>query len=437
MYLAKYEVNNSLQIKQCVLKIKVLDETKNIKLYNFCLNNILDIDKELYLNISMRVSIVNTKMEFVLFFTSKKDFLFVEALKEKIIDIFTERECLVFIAKNQQVFDSIIALDNQSLTYRLDNASYYTSNKQIGVDFTLGSFIENLIAVSLKRKLNFSYQFQLTPYSRIEKKELERYARKYMLSLEDEVYMPSKLHEKLYSVVNNLSNMDYFIDEIFTFTKEGEEFYENFLLDEFALKLTQFGFEELPLESDDLAEDLMYTGLSRILIDDVTVIDKIFSSIREESLKSFSFKEKEITIKEYQDNDYSKQYDVFISYSTVNTIEAEKVCFELENEGYKCWYAPRDILASQQYPAEIMKGIKASTYFILLHSKNSTVSKYVVREVTKALSLEKIIIPILLDTAPLSENMEFILETCQWIDASQNNFDAKLYDLKDVLNKLK
>jgi len=105
--------------------------------------------------------------------------------------------------------------------------------------------------------------------------------------------------------------------------------------------------------------------------------------------------------------------------------------------GYKCWYAPRDILPSQAYPEQIIQGIKEAKYFVLLHSKNSTVSRYVVREVTKALSLEKIIVPILLDNASLSENMEFILETCQWIDASNVAFEEKIEELKDILEKLR
>ena len=55
---------------------------------------------------------------------------------------------------------------------------------------------------------------------------------------------------------------------------------------------------------------------------------------------------------------------------------------------------------------------------------------------TKALSLNKIIIPIFLDKAKLSENMEFILEACQYIDASEDNLYIKTNELKLLLSKL-
>jgi len=36
-------------------------------------------------------------------------------------------------------------------------------------------------------------------------------------------------------------------------------------------------------------------------------------------------------------------FDVFISYSTEDKAVADAVVSVLENEGIRCWYAPRDI----------------------------------------------------------------------------------------------
>jgi len=437
MYIAKYELNNSLKVKQYILKINILNQSKNIKIYNFCLKQLIAIDKKSYLNIAFRVSIFDSKMELLLFFTVKEDFSFFYQLKKNIMLKFTSLECCVSIAEDRYKFDSFINLNNNLTVNRRDTSCYFIENQQIGIEFTIGNFVEKMINIAIEREWSFSYQFHLKPYSSVEKKELERYAKKYFLRLSDEVYIPDNLKIKFNSIVNSIASKDFFIDEVFSFEKGTKAFYEMMLSNEFALNLSKYGFNELPIESDILAEDIIYTGLSRLFIDEVDEIEKIFSSISSKELEKFLLVESKNNITKYSENNLEKSYDIFISYSTVNTEEAEKICYELEKEDYKCWYAPRDILPSQAYPEQIIQGIKEAKYFVLLHSKNSTVSRYVVREVTKALSLEKIIVPILLDNASLSENMEFILETCQWIDASNVAFEEKIEELKDILEKLR
>ena len=437
MYIAKYELNNSLKVKQYILKINILNQSKNIKIYNFCLKQLIAIDKKSYLNIAFRVSIFDSKMELLLFFTVKEDFSFFYQLKKNIMLKFTSLECCVSIAEDRYKFDSFINLNNNLTVNRRDTSCYFIENQQIGIEFTIGNFVEKMINIAIERERSFSYQFHLKPYSSVEKKELERYAKKYFLRLSDEVYIPDNLKIKFNSIVNSIASKDFFIDEVFSFEKGTKAFYEMMLSNEFALNLSKYGFNELPIESDILAEDIIYTGLSRLFIDEVDEIEKIFSSISSKELEKFLLVESKNNITKYSENNLEKSYDIFISYSTVNTEEAEKICYELEKEDYKCWYAPRDILPSQAYPEQIIQGIKEAKYFVLLHSKNSTVSRYVVREVTKALSLEKIIVPILLDNASLSENMEFILETCQWIDASNVAFEEKIEELKDILEKLR
>ena len=437
MYMAKYELSNSQIVYQEILKIDINYHESSIEIYNFCLTEIVNLEKNFYESIAFRVSVINGKMVLLLFLLSNNIISSFDKFKENLLKRFSSRFVTLTSPIERTIFDKMSNLTFTSTINRLHNSSYSIASREIGIDFTIGNFVEKMIEISINRKWNFSYQFHLRPYSLEEKKELERYAKKYMLRLEDEVYIPDNLNKKLNFIADSISNRDFFIDELLSFEENGKEFYEMIISDEFALRLSQYGFKELPLVSDDIAKDLLITGLSSILIEDIPKIEQIFSSIGQEDLQKFIWSRPRVTLKTYSKNDLSKEYDVFISYSTVNTVEAEKVCFELEQIGYKCWYAPRDILPSQAYPEQIIKGIKEAKYFVLLHSKNSTVSRYVVREVTKALSLEKIIIPILLDNAPFSENMEFILETCQWIDASKSDFDIKINELKDVLNKLK
>jgi hypothetical protein len=51
-------------------------------------------------------------------------------------------------------------------------------------------------------------------------------------------------------------------------------------------------------------------------------------------------------------------HDVFISHSSVNKKAADAICHALEQNGVKCWIAPRDIPPGANYGGEIIKGIK-------------------------------------------------------------------------------
>jgi hypothetical protein len=58
-------------------------------------------------------------------------------------------------------------------------------------------------------------------------------------------------------------------------------------------------------------------------------------------------------------------HDVFISHSTKDNQVADAICHVLEQNGVRCWIAPRDIAAGTDYGTEIIRGIKNCTVFFL------------------------------------------------------------------------
>jgi hypothetical protein len=62
--------------------------------------------------------------------------------------------------------------------------------------------------------------------------------------------------------------------------------------------------------------------------------------------------------------------DVFISYSNMDKKTADAVCSIMEQNGIRCWIAPRDITPGLPFAEAIIDGIKGSRVFILIYSSN-------------------------------------------------------------------
>lgn len=109
-------------------------------------------------------------------------------------------------------------------------------------------------------------------------------------------------------------------------------------------------------------------------------------------------------------------HDVFISYSHKNKPMADAVCATLEQNGIRCWYAPRDIAVGREWAECIIDAIENCRVFFLLFSDFSNASAQVLREVSKAVSAQKIIIPMKVTNTVPSGGMEYYLSTVHWLD---------------------
>jgi hypothetical protein len=76
--------------------------------------------------------------------------------------------------------------------------------------------------------------------------------------------------------------------------------------------------------------------------------------------------------------------DVFISYSNMDKKAADAVCSIMEQNGIRCWMAPRDITPGFPFAEAIIDGIKGSKVFVLIYSTNSNNSSQVIKEVDRA-----------------------------------------------------
>jgi len=85
-------------------------------------------------------------------------------------------------------------------------------------------------------------------------------------------------------------------------------------------------------------------------------------------------------------------HDVFISYSSKDKPIADAICANIEAVGVRCWIAPRDIAAGEDWPASIATAISQSHVMVLVFSANSNSSNDVSRELFLAANSKLVII---------------------------------------------
>src|SRR5580698_3495164 len=125
--------------------------------------------------------------------------------------------------------------------------------------------------------------------------------------------------------------------------------------------------------------------------------------------------------------------DVLISYASQDAATADAVVAALEGDGIKCWVAPRDVTPGTFYADEIVHAIDAAKATVLILSGNAAASPHVVREVERAASKRHPVISLRLDQAPLPADLEYFLNTSQWLDASGGDTNRAIPKLVDAV----
>lgn len=124
---------------------------------------------------------------------------------------------------------------------------------------------------------------------------------------------------------------------------------------------------------------------------------------------------------------------VFISYAKPDQEVAYRIAGFLEAEGIACWIAPRDVPPGKEYGAAIIEGIEGSGALILVLSENSNESHFVRREVERAVSKAKPVLPLRIREVAPSGALEFFISSAQWVDASRPPLEQHLAQLATAI----
>jgi hypothetical protein len=109
--------------------------------------------------------------------------------------------------------------------------------------------------------------------------------------------------------------------------------------------------------------------------------------------------------------------DVFVSYAQADRDCAFEMVARLERCGFSVWVAPRDVLPSADWAAEIIEAISTSRLMVLVFSAVSNASPQVRREVERAVHRQLPILPFRLEAVLPTKSLEYFLSSQHWLDA--------------------
>jgi hypothetical protein len=127
-------------------------------------------------------------------------------------------------------------------------------------------------------------------------------------------------------------------------------------------------------------------------------------------------------------------HEIFISYSSKQKSVADGVCHYLEENGYKCWMAPRDIPAGSTYADLIDKAIVGSQIVVLVFSESASFSKWVKAEINVAFDEDKLILPFRIDETKITGSFRLMLNQMHWVEAFPHYADKLPILLESIGN---
>ena len=121
--------------------------------------------------------------------------------------------------------------------------------------------------------------------------------------------------------------------------------------------------------------------------------------------------------------------DIFVSYASPDRDVAFRIVSFLEEQGITCWVAPRDVPPGVEYGQAIIDGISESRALVLILSDQSNDSQFVKKEVERAVSKTKPVLPVRIREVTPSGSLEFFISSAQWVDAFKSPMEQHLLPL--------
>ncbi|MDQ1355486.1 MAG: hypothetical protein QG657_5796, partial [Acidobacteriota bacterium] len=107
---------------------------------------------------------------------------------------------------------------------------------------------------------------------------------------------------------------------------------------------------------------------------------------------------------------------IFISHSRQDKDIAEKLCRELEKQGFGCWIFTRDANPVENFAEAIVDAINQSFVLLLVLSENANKSQHVLSEVSLAFDSTVPIFQIKIENVKLSKALKYYIGTKPWLD---------------------
>ena len=129
-------------------------------------------------------------------------------------------------------------------------------------------------------------------------------------------------------------------------------------------------------------------------------------------------------------------HDIFVSYAAADRVTAFSVVAALEGRGLRCWVAPRNVSAGSEYGEEIVEAVKACRLIVVIFSARANDSPHVRREVERAVSARRAILPFRIEDIAPTGSMEYALGNTHWLDAFTGPLDPHIAALAGTAQRM-
>lgn len=334
----------------------------------------------------------------------------------------------LIVPQNAAEFDSIVEPVPPS-QIRVAHEGYFHGKYPVACDFRLFP-----VFAGREPGDEISYQVNLRPY--VPDPESERRILKYIawLDLENPFSEAVRAMQKI--LVQRVLERAWLADEYLAVLDDAlAQRYQRQIREHFAQTTGRIGFPEAPLEAGDFS-DYLVTGFHSTResspLENLSAMGAdAFTRQELESILSFTVASpggRAATA------EVRHKPDVFISYASGDAAYATAVCRFVEAEGLTCWIAPRDVDRDVlAYPEAISRGIAQSTAVVVILSEGANLSVHIPRELDLGLKARALIVPVRFKNIKPQGQLEYLLATCQWLNAYNRSFEDAMNELVNRL----
>lgn len=338
------------------------------------------------------------------------------------------------LMSNSRDFDELARATPEYQAW-LNHDGYSVGGYSVAADFRLLPLLERLFTVIDSRSLNFTYQVNLRRYAPTSKDR--RSARKFKSALRLESPFPQHMTDLQSAIADRLLEPGFGADE---FLASPDRHIFDLLIAEterhFDSTMGPFGFKSPPMETGRF-DNLLLSGLHSSCFEERTgLLSRAAGIWSTDNVRRLLSSPAPTPPAPAVRSMGEAEKPVFLSYSASDFLQAMATARHLETCGIGCWIAPRNIGAGESYPDAIMNGINNCRVLVALVSDSSNVSAHVQREIERALHRNVVIIPLRIENVLPTRSMEYLLATCQWIDALDPEFDEALEKLRQRIEQL-
>ncbi len=126
---------------------------------------------------------------------------------------------------------------------------------------------------------------------------------------------------------------------------------------------------------------------------------------------------------------------VFISHSADDAAIASEICAAIEARGIPCWIAPRNVRAGDDFLESIQAAIESAPAFVLVLSRSSSVSPFVLSETQVAFDYKRPIFPIRTEKVDPRGSLRMLLSRWHRVDAIGPGRESGIRRLAEAVSR--